>query len=265
MYLIFDTETTGLPQNWKAPLTDFDNWPRLVQLAWQVHDIEGKLIDVQNYIVKPEGFDIPYNAAKIHGISTDRAEKEGMPLVEVLEIFMQDLEKVKFVVGHNVSFDNNIVGCEFLRKNMFNLLQSMPAIDTKDDATDYCQIPSSRGAKFKWPKLIELHQKLFGESFAEAHNASADVEATARCFLELLRLDVISFSKVGMSTKENLFFVSPDGAVRINADTFTSALTAYLGYIIAKKSGHHIANHYFICPSHNELYRLRKHQGHGNR
>ena len=202
MYLIFDTETTGLPQNWKAPLTDFDNWPRLVQLAWQVHDIEGKLIDVQNYIVKPEGFDIPYNAAKIHGISTDRAEKEGMPLVEVLEIFMQDLEKVKFIVGHNISFDNSIVGCEFLRKNMSNLLQSMPAIDTKDDATDYCQILGGRGGKFKWPKLIELHQKLFGEDFAEAHNASADVEATARCFLELLRLDVISYSKVGMSTEQ---------------------------------------------------------------
>ncbi len=202
MYLIFDTETTGLPQNWKAPLTDFDNWPRLVQLAWQVHDIEGKLIDVQNYIVKPEGFDIPYNAAKIHGISTDRAEKEGMPLVEVLEIFMQDLEKVKFIVGHNVSFDNNIVGCEFLRKKKSNLLQSMPAIDTKDDATDYCQILGGRGGKFKWPKLIELHQKLFGEDFAEAHNASADVEATARCFLELLRLDVISYSKAGMSTEQ---------------------------------------------------------------
>jgi len=202
MYLIFDTETTGLPQNWKAPLTDFDNWPRLVQLAWQVHDIEGKLIDVKNYILKPEGFDIPYNAAKIHGISTQRAEKEGMPLVEVLEIFMQELEKVKFVVGHNISFDNSIVGCEFLRKNMPNLLQSMPAIDTKDDATDYCQILGGRGGKFKWPKLTELHQKLFGEDFAEAHNASADVEATARCFLELLRLDVISYSKVGMSTEQ---------------------------------------------------------------
>jgi len=119
-----------------------------------------------------------------------------------LEIFMQDLEKVKFIVGHNVSFDNNIVGCEFLRKKKSNLLQSMPAIDTKDDATDYCQILGGRGGKFKWPKLIELHQKLFGEDFAEAHNASADVEATARCFLELLRLDVISYSKAGMSTEQ---------------------------------------------------------------
>ena len=91
MYLIFDTETTGLPQNWKAPLADFDNWPRLVQLTWQVHDVEGKLIDVKNYIVKPEGFDIPFNASKIHGISTERAEKEGMPLSEVLDIFMKEL------------------------------------------------------------------------------------------------------------------------------------------------------------------------------
>ena len=56
MYLIFDTETTGLPNNWKAPLTDFDNWPRLVQLAWQLHDIKGNLIEKNNLIIKPSIF-----------------------------------------------------------------------------------------------------------------------------------------------------------------------------------------------------------------
>ena len=93
MYLIFDTETTGLPQNWRAPLIDFDNWPRCVQLAWQMHDKEGKLIEVKNYIIKPEGYDIPYNSEKIHGISTDLALKKGMPLVEVLNEFVKDVEK----------------------------------------------------------------------------------------------------------------------------------------------------------------------------
>ena len=73
MYLIFDTETTGLPKNWKAPLTDFDNWPRMVQHS-QIHDNKGGLMAVKNYIIKPEGFDIPYNAEKIHGISTQRAQ-----------------------------------------------------------------------------------------------------------------------------------------------------------------------------------------------
>ena len=78
---------------------------------------------------------------------------------------------------------------------MSNILADFPAIDTKDDATAYCAIPGGRGGGFKWPSLTELHTKLFGEAFAEAHNASADVEATARCFLELVRLKVISTCK----------------------------------------------------------------------
>ena len=206
MYLIFDTETTGLPQNRKAPLTDFNNWPRCVQLAWQVHDVEGKLLEVKNYIIKPEGYDIPYNAEKIHGISTERANKQGMPLVEVLADFVKDVEKCKFVIGHNVSFDNSIVGCELLRKEMPNLLSDFPSIDTKDYATNFCAIPGGRGGKFKWPKLTELHVKLFGEAFAEAHNASADVEATARCFLELIRFEVIPFANAGMTAEQHQIY-----------------------------------------------------------
>ena len=53
MYLIFDTETTGLPKNWKAPITDTDNWPRCVQIAWQLHDEMGELVEDQNYIRVP--------------------------------------------------------------------------------------------------------------------------------------------------------------------------------------------------------------------
>ncbi len=50
MYLIFDTETTGLPKRWDAPITDTDNWPRCIQIAWQLHDEMGKLIEHQDYL-----------------------------------------------------------------------------------------------------------------------------------------------------------------------------------------------------------------------
>ncbi len=70
MYLIYDTETTGLPKNFSAPVSDSENWPRLVQVAWQLHNDMGELIEVKNFIVRPDGFTIPYNAEKIHGIST---------------------------------------------------------------------------------------------------------------------------------------------------------------------------------------------------
>ena len=45
MFLIFDTETTGLPKKWNAPISDSANWPRCIQLAWQLHDNNGKLIN----------------------------------------------------------------------------------------------------------------------------------------------------------------------------------------------------------------------------
>ncbi|NJB36334.1 DNA polymerase III subunit alpha [Croceivirga sp. JEA036] len=188
MYLIFDTETTGLPKRWDAPISDTDNWPRCIQIAWQLHDEMGRLIESQDYLVRPEGFNIPYEAEQIHGISTALAEVEGVSLKEVLEKFNAAMAKTKFIVGQNVGFDVNVMGSEFYRESVANPLQELPVLDTCTEHTaELCQIPGGRGGKFKLPTLTELHQYLFGEPFAEAHNATADVEATTRCFLELVR------------------------------------------------------------------------------
>jgi DNA polymerase-3 subunit alpha len=188
MYLIFDTETTGLPKRWDAPITDTDNWPRAIQIAWQLHDAMGNCIDHQDYLIKPDGFNIPYDAEKIHGISTELAEEQGISLTEVLEKFNAVLERTKFVVGQNVGFDLNIMGAEFVREDVANQLQELPVLDTCTEHTaELCKIPGGRGGKFKLPTLTELHEFLFKQPFAEAHNATADVEATTRCFLELVR------------------------------------------------------------------------------
>ena len=68
MYLIFDTETTGLPRNFKAPISDVENWPRVVQIAWQLHDDEGRLIEHNDFLIQPDGYNIPYGSEQIHGI-----------------------------------------------------------------------------------------------------------------------------------------------------------------------------------------------------
>ncbi len=188
MYLIFDTETTGLPKRWDAPLTDTDNWPRCIQIAWQLHDEMGNLVEHQDYLVQPDGFNIPYDAERIHGISTELAQQNGVPLTEVLEKFNIALRKAKFIVGQNVGFDINIMGCEFHRMNVDSPMSAMPVLDTCTEVTaDLLKLPGGRGGKYKLPTLTELHEYLFGEPFAEAHNATADVEATTRCFLELIR------------------------------------------------------------------------------
>jgi DNA polymerase-3 subunit alpha len=117
MYLVFDTETTGLPKKWNAPLSDSDNWPRCVQLAWQLHDSKGVLISSHSYLIKPDNYNIPYESEKIHGISTALANKIGDDLVNVLDKFILDLNKSGFLIGHNVKFDLNIIGAELLRIN----------------------------------------------------------------------------------------------------------------------------------------------------
>ena len=219
MFLIFDTETTGLPKNYNAPLTDFDNWPRMVQLAWQVHDDKGRFMENHNYIIQPEGFEIPIDAKMVHHISTKYAIEHGRPLDEVLDIFLQSASKVTRLVGHNIDFDLCILGCEFLRKKGENPLPNWQKIDTCTEKTaEFCQLPGGKGGKFKLPRLEEFHQILFGEKFGDAHNAAADVEATARVFLELVRRGILDEHDLSVDAQfiadfkaANLDMVQPAG------------------------------------------------------
>ena len=189
MYLFFDTETTGLPRNYKAPVTDLNNWPRLVQLAFLLYDDNGNKISAGDFIIKPDGFTIPSDASRIHGITTDRAKREGHPINHVLLNFKSLIEQAKYLVAHNMSFDEKIVGAEFLRNGMQNMLTGKRKICTMEGTTEFCRLPGPYG--YKWPKLSELHYKLFKTGFEEAHNAAVDIIATAKCFWELRGLGKI--------------------------------------------------------------------------
>lgn len=191
-FLFFDTETTGLPRNFNAPVSNFDNWPRLVQLAYLCFDESGNEILRGDFIIKPEGFIIPPDSAKIHGITTVRASKEGLSLPIVLKEFAKIIEQADTLVGHNISFDEKIIGCEFLRLNIRNSLSTKKKICTMKASTNYCAINGQYG--FKWPSLSELHFKLFRKEFEEAHNAMIDTLATAKCFWELKKIKEISSS-----------------------------------------------------------------------
>jgi len=185
MYLFFDTETTGLPNDYNAPVEDLNNWPRLVQLAWVVYDENAEQRTGVNCIIKPEGFIIPEQASRVHGITTEKANREGRTLISVLEEFAEAVENSKLLIAHNISFDEKIIGAEFLRKNISHNLFDIARFCTMKESTDFCQIPGNFGG-YKWPRLLELHIKLFGKGFEGAHDALADVNACAKCFFELI-------------------------------------------------------------------------------
>jgi DNA polymerase-3 subunit alpha len=232
MYLIFDTETTGLPRRWDAPYTDTDNWPRCIQIAWQLHDDMGRLLSHEDYLIAPDGFDIPFDAEKIHGISTALATKEGLPLLDVLGRFNEALKKAQFVVGQNLNFDLQVMGCEFYRMGMETSMHNLPVLDTCTETTaELLQLPGGRGGRFKLPNLTELHHYLFGVPFSEAHNATADVEATTRCFFELLRRGTFSTQQLGDQADYLTTFrqvnpapIAPIGLRHINLKAASEAL-----------------------------------------
>lgn len=192
MYLFFDVETNGLPKRWNAPLTDVDNWPRVVQIAWLQCDTAGKEISRKSYIIKPQGFTIPPEAVKVHGITTERAMLEGVPLNMALREFGEAACRSETLVAHNLGFDARIVRVEFLRNEMTYNLFEINKVCTMHGSTDFCRIPGYSAYKgYKWPTLAELHWKLFATEFKNAHDAAADVAACAKCFFELRRRNVL--------------------------------------------------------------------------
>ena len=188
-YLFFDAETTGVPRNYNAPASNTRNWPRLVQLGWIVTDEEGNVLSQGNEIVKPEGFVIPADAARVHGITTEKAQCEGKPLREVIEAFLKDAQQTKCIVGHNISFDQKVVGAELYRLGIPDTISTVKSLCTMQAGTDYCKIPGYYG--YKWPKLQELYHKLFGCDFEDAHDAMADITATKKCFFEMRKRGLI--------------------------------------------------------------------------
>jgi DNA polymerase III epsilon subunit-like protein len=189
MFLFFDTETTGLPRNWRAPASDLASWPRLVQLAYLQTDDTGHVLRAGQCIIRPDGYAIPADASRIHGITTARAFAEGVPLVEALEHLIVAMQSARTVVAHNLAFDEKVVGAELLRARLPNPIHSRRRVCTMTGSTAYCAIPGPYGAK--WPKLEELHRMLLRTGFSGAHSALADVQACARCFFELRRRGVV--------------------------------------------------------------------------
>jgi DNA polymerase-3 subunit alpha/DNA polymerase-3 subunit epsilon len=168
------------------------NWPHLVQLSWITTDEDCNILSKNDHIIYPKGFIIPADAARVHGITTRMAKKKGEPLEEVLEKFEKDYDAAYFIVGHNVDFDKKIIRAELARlvKKDFILLSTKVTLCTMEISTDYCKIPGYHG--YKWPKLQELHKKLFGCEFEDAHNSMSDVKATLKCFKEMRRIGLIN-------------------------------------------------------------------------
>ena len=153
----------------------------------------------RSFIIRPDGFVIPDDAVRVHGITTEMARRLGVDVRSALDALCQDLSAARLLVAHNVEFDNGVVGAEFYRAGRReNPLDALAHYCTMRETTDVCRIPGGpRGQRtrspalrgWKWPTLDQLYRTLFGDGLPASHQALADARACAKCFFELLRVN----------------------------------------------------------------------------
>ena len=216
LVLVFDTETTGLPKTKIINKDTLHLWPYIVQFSYIIFDTESKtLVKMKDCIIRvPDCITILEEVSKIHGITNEISMSKGINIVDVLKEFFADFTSVDYIVGHNVSFDLNMVTAELNRviinTNYGEQLSEFQAFLTKINTSTniYCTMKESINLcgieakdKFgriynKFPKLIELYQKLFNVTPNNLHNSLNDVIVCLRCFMKLkYNNDIVEYSE----------------------------------------------------------------------
>ena len=198
-YLIFDTETTGLPpRDDETAMKDptFSQWPHVIQLSWLIwnsvtFEIE-KVRDI--YLRLPPGKTISPGALEKHRISHEHLEEHGIPPEEALNEFADDVKSCHYLVSHNLKFDIEVTQTEYLRRGNPVPFISKPMMRfcTMEHGKPLCGImkTSATGYTFmKSPNLTELHNHLFSDSpppLENLHNSLVDVLICCRAAIKMI-------------------------------------------------------------------------------
>ena len=196
--LVFDVETTGLPKKYKPSIDELNMWPHIVQISWIVYSIDDMdLLSLDDHIIKlPENMSIPEESTKIHGISNEIMNEKGEDLMNILYKFYNALSKAQVLVAHNLQFDKSMVQVESSRLGLsytsFNNIAEFCTMQYGDKICNLKRKNKYNREVSKFPKLIELYQKLFNETPNNLHNSLNDVLVCFRCYFKLrYNLDVL--------------------------------------------------------------------------
>jgi len=190
--LVFDTETTGLPEARNTSILETEKWPYIVQISWILYDSDvNEVMSIVDYIIKCE-IEIPEDSIKIHGISNERAQLHGVSIEKAMNQFDSDLVKSDIVLGHNISFDKRVYMVEAIRRRRRQYFTvsgvRKPEYCTMKKLKNYCNIrKTGKNGKtyIKYPTLTELHEKAFGVVPKNAHDSMVDVLICLRCYMSL--------------------------------------------------------------------------------
>lgn len=204
--LVFDTETTGLPKTKIINPDTLHLWPHIVQFSYIIYDTtENEIIETTDNIIKlPENIIISVESSQLHGITNEMSCKSKNYIHDILIKFFKDLKTIDKLIGHNIYFDINMIKIELLRiiykntfinkcskiykDNLFYITNYKNICCTLKDSIELCNIQTTNkyGKSYlKYPKLSELHEKLFNSVPNNLHNSLNDILVTLRCYMKM--------------------------------------------------------------------------------
>jgi DNA polymerase III epsilon subunit-like protein len=197
--LVFDTETTGLPKGKNPSIYNTELWPHIIQLSYIVYcSEENKILSlIDDYIKINDNVIIEEGSQKIHNISRDKLNKDGIDIIEAINKFNNWANTCDILVGHNVSFDKRMLIVEGIRNNIRMNINNTYC--TMKNSTVLCKIEREfpDGKKyFKYPSLSELYNHLFNKIPKNTHNALIDILLCMRCFCNIkLNIDICNINR----------------------------------------------------------------------
>ena len=205
--LVFDTETTGLPER-NALITDHNKWPHVMQLSYIYFDIsQNRILNKVDVLIKiADDVEISEKSIEIHGISRDQSIASGIDIKEALREFNVYLKSADVIVGHNIEFDKKLLMVEFGRNKIFHNFYvnrvKKAEYCTMKNSIDLCKLTyppkidsmdANKAIRYKYPKLVELYIYLFNYTPNNLHDAMIDVLICLRCYCVMShRFDIFS-------------------------------------------------------------------------
>lgn len=196
--LIFDTETTGLPNKNE---TDINKQPRIVQFAWLIWHIDSNWVWNQekkiNYLINP-WIDIPAQTSEIHWIRNIDV-KDKPKFIDLAEEIITDINTVDYIVAHNLKFDEQMIKIEVQRLQMkWVSIDYMPRwkICTMVTTTPICKLPKKTWFWYKPPKLMEAFFFFYKKYFKWAHDAMVDVKVCGLVLQQMIKMKLITLEQI---------------------------------------------------------------------
>jgi len=201
---VFDVETTGLlPKKVNGQEITIESYPYIIQLSFKLYDMfeSNAIITYNSYVKIPENIEIPETVSELTGISKDVCNEKGKNIIEVLDNFYEAYMSAEVIIAHNIDFDEKMIQVELQRNHkdiielvpycftifskIYEKLKGVERYCTMKNGIEICAVEVDKKIVKKWPKLSELHQKLFDEVPDGLHNSMVDVNACLRCYLRM--------------------------------------------------------------------------------